>query len=93
MGISAIGAAIIGFEGEIAAITIPTPTVRFTKKQPELAKALRLCCDAIERISAGTASRVGRQFDSRCVKALVHSSSSKQSGNGRKALARLQTSE
>jgi DNA-binding IclR family transcriptional regulator len=48
-GISAIGTAIIGFEGEIAAITIPTPTVRFTKKQPELEKALKLCCDAVER--------------------------------------------
>jgi DNA-binding IclR family transcriptional regulator len=50
IGISAIGTAIIGFEGEIAAITIPTPTVRFAKSEPELAKALRLCRDAVERI-------------------------------------------
>jgi len=50
MGISAIGTAIIGFEGEIAAITIPTPTVRFAKKEPELAKALKLCGDAIDKI-------------------------------------------
>jgi IclR family acetate operon transcriptional repressor len=50
IGISAIGTAIIGFEGEIAAITIPIPTVRFSKKEAELAKALRLCRDAVERI-------------------------------------------
>jgi DNA-binding IclR family transcriptional regulator len=48
-GISAIGTAIIGFEGEIAAITIPTPTVRFAENEPELAKALTLCRDAIEK--------------------------------------------
>jgi DNA-binding IclR family transcriptional regulator len=50
IGISAIGTAIIGFEGEIAAITIPTPTVRFAKKETELTKALQLCRDAVERI-------------------------------------------
>jgi DNA-binding IclR family transcriptional regulator len=50
MGISAIGTAIIGFEGEIAAITIPTPTVRFEKKEPELAKALQLCRTSVDRI-------------------------------------------
>jgi DNA-binding IclR family transcriptional regulator len=50
MGISAIGTAIIGFEGEIAAITIPTPTVRFEKKEPELAKALQLCRESVDRI-------------------------------------------
>ena len=53
IGISAIGTAIIGFDGEIAAITIPTPTVRFAKKKSELAKALRLCRDAVERILGG----------------------------------------
>ena len=53
MGISAIGTAIIGFEGEIAAITIPTPTVRFVKKEPEWAKALQLCRDAVDRILGG----------------------------------------
>ncbi len=54
IGISAIGTAIIGFDGEIAAITIPTPTVRFTKKEPELARVLTLCRDAIERILGGS---------------------------------------
>jgi IclR family transcriptional regulator, acetate operon repressor len=57
MGISAIGTAIIGFEGEIAAITIPTPTVRFAKKEPELAKALKLCRDAVDRILGGVPTR------------------------------------
>jgi DNA-binding IclR family transcriptional regulator len=50
IGISAIGTAIIGFEGEIAAITIPTPTVRFEKKEPELAKKLQLCRSAVNKI-------------------------------------------
>lgn len=53
VGISAIGTAIIGFEGEIAAITIPTPTVRFEKKEPELAKTLQLCRDAVGKILGG----------------------------------------
>jgi DNA-binding IclR family transcriptional regulator len=57
VGISAIGTAIIGFEGEIAAITIPTPTVRFANNEPELAKALTLCRDAIERILGGRKGR------------------------------------
>ena len=57
IGISAIGTAIIGFEGEIAAITIPTPTVRFAKKEPELTKALKLCRDAVNRILGGAPSR------------------------------------
>ena len=57
MGISAIGTAVIGFEGEIAAITIPTPTVRFAKKEPELAKALELCRDAVDRILGGGPKR------------------------------------
>jgi IclR family transcriptional regulator, acetate operon repressor len=57
VGISAIGTAIIGFEGEVAAITIPTPTVRFAKNEPELAKALTLCRDAIERILGGRTAR------------------------------------
>jgi DNA-binding IclR family transcriptional regulator len=53
IGISAIGTAIIGFEGEMAAITIPTPTVRFEKKESELAKELQLCRDAVNRILGG----------------------------------------
>ena len=50
MGISAVGTAIIGFEGEIAAITVPTPTVRFAEKESELANALQFCRDEIEGI-------------------------------------------
>jgi len=57
IGISAIGTAIIGFEGEIAAITIPTPTVRFIKKEPELAKALKRCREAVDRILGGSPAR------------------------------------
>jgi DNA-binding IclR family transcriptional regulator len=50
IGISAVGAAIVGLEGEIAAITIPTPTVRFAKKEADLAKALQFCRAAIDRV-------------------------------------------
>ncbi|MBN2317992.1 MAG: IclR family transcriptional regulator [Acidobacteria bacterium] len=50
IGISAVGTAIIGFEGEIAAITIPTPTVRFAEKESELAEALQLCRNEIAEI-------------------------------------------
>jgi IclR family transcriptional regulator, acetate operon repressor len=53
IGISAIGTAIIGFEGEIAAITIPIPTVRFVKKESELTKALKRSRDAVDRILGG----------------------------------------
>jgi DNA-binding IclR family transcriptional regulator len=57
IGISAIGTAIVGFEGEIAAITIPTPTVRFAKKEPELTKALKHCRDAVDKILGGAPQR------------------------------------
>jgi DNA-binding IclR family transcriptional regulator len=50
VGISAIGTAIIGVEGDIAAITIPTPTVRFANKATELAKALKVCREKVDRI-------------------------------------------
>ena len=71
MGISAIGTAIIGFEGEIAAITIPTPTVRFAKKEPELAKALQLCRDAVDRILGGGPKRRALPENSSCVEYLI----------------------
>ena len=88
MGISAIGTAIIGFEGEIAAITIPTPTVRFAKKEPELAKALQFCRDAVDRILGGH-----RQWSWSAIRQLLCEALVKKSRNGRKGLARLQTSE
>ena len=53
IGISAVGTAIIGFDRNLAAITIPTPTVRFAKKAPELEKALRFCRDKVDRILGG----------------------------------------
>jgi DNA-binding IclR family transcriptional regulator len=53
IGISAVGTAIIGFDGNLAAITIPTPTVRFAKRAPELAKALKFCRDSVDRILGG----------------------------------------
>lgn len=53
-GISAIGTAVVGFRGEIAAITIPTPTVRFVEEEPELARALQLCRQAVNKILGGS---------------------------------------
>jgi len=53
MGISAVGTAIIGFEGEIAAVTIPTPTVRFVEEEPDLVKALQLCRREIDILLGG----------------------------------------
>jgi DNA-binding IclR family transcriptional regulator len=53
IGISAVGTAIIGFKGEIAAVTIPTPTVRFVEGEPDLVRALQLCRQEIDRILGG----------------------------------------
>jgi len=53
VGISAVGTAIIGLEGEITAVTIPTPTVRFAEEEPDLIKALQLCRQGIGRILGG----------------------------------------
>ena len=51
LGISAVGAPIIGPEGEIAAISIPTPSVRFNDTMHQLVAALNDCrAKLIERI-------------------------------------------
>ena len=52
LGISAVGIAITGPSGENAAISIPTPSVRFTEKLSTLKAALLECRKALqERIS------------------------------------------
>lgn len=43
LGISAVGTSIIGPEGEAAAISVPTPSVRFTDKKKEIEAAIRDC--------------------------------------------------
>ena len=51
LGISAVGTPIIGPEGEIAAISIPTPSVRFNDTMHQLEAALNDCrAKLIERI-------------------------------------------
>ena len=51
LGISAVGTPIIGPEGEIAAISIPTPSVRFNDTKHQLEAALKDCrAKLIERI-------------------------------------------
>ena len=52
-GICAVGTPIVGPEGEIAAISVPTPTVRFNEKREELEAALRDCRKSLEE-------RIGR---------------------------------
>jgi DNA-binding IclR family transcriptional regulator len=51
LGISAVGTSIIGPEGEIAAISIPTPSLRFNDTKHQLEAALKDCrAKLIERI-------------------------------------------
>ena len=51
LGISAVGTSIIGPEGEIAAISIPTPSLRFNDSKHQLEAALKDCrAQLIERI-------------------------------------------
>lgn len=47
IGISAVGASIKGPEGEIAAISLPTPSVRFVNNNRELEAALRDCINGL----------------------------------------------
>lgn len=47
-GICAVGIPIIGPENEIAAISVPTPSVRFEEKRQELEKALQDCRKSVE---------------------------------------------
>jgi DNA-binding IclR family transcriptional regulator len=48
LGICAVGTPIIGPEGEVAAISVPTPSVRFAEKREELEAALRDCKKSLE---------------------------------------------
>lgn len=50
LGISAVGTAVHGVEGEVAAVSIPTPSVRFVEKEPELVAALLLCRQSLNRV-------------------------------------------
>lgn len=43
LGISAVGASIVGPEGENAAISVPTPSVRFAEKKKEIEAAIKDC--------------------------------------------------
>ncbi len=47
LGISAVGASLTGPDGEIAAISLPTPSVRFVSNKRELENALRDCRNAL----------------------------------------------
>lgn len=50
-GISAVGTSFVGPEGEIAAISVPTPSLRFNDTRRQLEAALRTCrASLIERI-------------------------------------------
>jgi len=47
LGISAVGTSIVGPEGEIAAISVPTPSIRFAQKTKDLKAALTDCRDQL----------------------------------------------
>jgi DNA-binding IclR family transcriptional regulator len=49
-GISAIGAAIAGPRGELAAISIPAPSSRFAENEAELTVALLECCSRLQEV-------------------------------------------
>jgi DNA-binding IclR family transcriptional regulator len=53
-GISAVSAPLIGPEGEIAAIAVPIPSVRFREREPSLVAALRRCQSAALRALGST---------------------------------------
>lgn len=44
LGVSAVGASVTGPDGDIAAISIPVPTMRFAQNERKLISALRRCC-------------------------------------------------
>ena len=50
VGVSAIGSVIRNAWGEVAAITIPVPTLRFTGREEELGEALLATCDELNDV-------------------------------------------
>jgi DNA-binding IclR family transcriptional regulator len=50
IGISAVGAAMLGSEGEIAAISVCAPSVRFAEEEKSLIAALQRCHAAIAKV-------------------------------------------
>jgi IclR family acetate operon transcriptional repressor len=61
LGISAVGTPIMGPEGEIAAISVPTPSVRFSDAMHQLEAALKDCrAELNERVGTrhGTPSKI-----------------------------------
>lgn len=55
-GICAVGIPIVGPQGEIAAISVPIPSVRFEEKRQELEEALRDCRKSVEERFGGIQS-------------------------------------
>lgn len=49
-GISAVAAVVRGHTGEVAAISIPTPTQRFTSLEPTLIAGLKDCCGRLQQV-------------------------------------------
>ena len=52
-GICAIGAGVVGPEGEVAAISIPVPGVRFEECEATLVTALRRCAASLQDLLSG----------------------------------------
>jgi DNA-binding IclR family transcriptional regulator len=58
LGICAVGAAVDGGGGELAAITIPVPTQRFAEKEAELTRLLLECRARVQRLLDGKTRRL-----------------------------------
>jgi DNA-binding IclR family transcriptional regulator len=48
-GISAVAAVVKGPAGQLAAISVPTPTQRFDALEPKLTSSLIACCSKVQR--------------------------------------------
>jgi DNA-binding IclR family transcriptional regulator len=49
LGISAVAAVVRGHGGEVAAISVPTPTQRFSSLEPQLRSGLMDCCGRLQQ--------------------------------------------
>ncbi|WP_298918939.1 IclR family transcriptional regulator [uncultured Roseobacter sp.] len=56
-GISAVGFAFEDWTGELHAISVPVPTTRFLRQQPEIEAAVRRSASAVEKVMQGGRGR------------------------------------
>jgi DNA-binding IclR family transcriptional regulator len=59
-GISAVGVAVIGPQGELVAVSIPAPSMRFAAHEAELVAALRHCCSTLQNLCSDRKNSTAR---------------------------------